>query len=345
MKILIVDDSPDERVLIKSILKSAGYSELLSAESSLDAFKQLGMENKASIYSEIDLILIDIIMSEMDGVEACRLIKAVDYLRDTPIIVVTVKDEIKYLQMAFAMGAVDFITKPLNKVELLARVRSALRLKYEIDRRKAREKELRVIKEQLEDTSFVLKRLSSEDELTGISNRRGFESYLDQEWKRASRYDVPVSLILVDIDFFKEYNDTYGHQSGDQCLKEVASVLNGTLHRPADFVARYGGEEFVIILPNTDMNGGEVIAEKLREGVEALGIIHSSSQASGRVTISLGVATAMPSQNFSPSELVAAADQALYLAKQVGRNKVKSSNLMAEEVHGTRLMSVWAACY
>jgi diguanylate cyclase (GGDEF)-like protein len=110
-------------------------------------------------------------------------------------------------------------------------------------------------------------------------------------------------------------------------------------------VARYGGEEFVIILPNTDMNGGEVIAEKLREGVEALGIIHSSSQASGRVTISLGVATAMPSQNFSPSELVAAADQALYLAKQVGRNKVKSSNLMAEEVHGTRLMSVWAACY
>lgn len=331
MRILIVDDSPDERVLIKSILKNAGYSQLLTAESSLDAFRQLGMENKASNHSDIDLILMDIVMPYMDGVEACRLIKAVDYLKDIPIIVVTVKDEIKYLQMAFAMGAVDYITKPLNKVELAARVRSALRLKYEIDRRKAREKELLVIKEQLENTIFVLKRLSSEDELTGIPNRRGFESYLEQEWKRAIRYDVPVSLILVDIDFFKEYNDTYGHQSGDRCLKEVANVLNGTLHRPTDFVARYGGEEFAIILPNTDISGGEFTAEKLREGVEALSIVHTSSRASDHVTISLGVATAVSSQGFSPAMLVAAADQALYGAKQGGRNRVRRTNLIAEE--------------
>ncbi len=330
MKILIVDDSPDERVLIKTILKNAGHSDLLTAESSLDAFKVLGMENKESIYSDIDLILMDIIMPEMDGVEACRLIKAVDHIRDIPIIVVTVKDEIKYLQMAFAIGAVDYITKPLNKVELLARVRSALRLKYEIDRRKAREKELLVIKQQLEDTIFVLKRLSSEDELTGVPNRRSFENYLEQEWRRAIRYGVSLSLILVDIDFFKAYNDTYGHQSGDQCLKQVATVLNDTLHRPADFMARYGGEEFVIILPNTDINGGEFIAEKLREGVEALGIIHSSSLAGEHVTISLGVATAIPSQDSSPSELVTAADQALYLAKQEGRNRVESSNLMPQ---------------
>jgi len=331
MKVLIVDDSPDERVLIKSILKNAGYAELLTAESSLDAFKQLGMDSRESIYSDIDLILMDIIMPEMDGVEACRLIKAVDYLKDIPIIVVTVKDEIKYLQMAFAMGAVDYITKPLNKVELLARVRSALRLKYEIDRRKAREKELLVIKQQLEDTIFVLKRLSSEDELTGIPNRRGFDNYLEQEWKRAMRYEVPVSLILVDIDFFKAYNDTYGHQRGDHCLKKVASVLNDGLHRPADFAARYGGEEFVIILPNTDLNGGEFIAEKLREGVEAMGMDHSSSQASEHVTISLGVATATPSQGFSPSDLVTAADQALYRAKQEGRNRVRSCNLNVQK--------------
>jgi len=327
VRILIVDDSRDSQVLLESTLRAAGYTDLVIAGSSLDAFKQLGMDNKASVSTDIDLILMDILMPDMDGVEACRLIKSFEYLRDVPVIVVTVKDEINYLQRAFASGAIDYITKPLNKMELLARVRSALRLKHEIDRRKAREQELVNILHQLEDTVSMLKRLSSMDDVTGITNRRGFEDYLEQEWRRALRYEIPLSLILVDIDFFKPYNDNYGHQKGDECLRQVANTLTRVLHRPADLVARYGGEEFVVVLPNTDLQGANFVAERLRVEVEALGITHLHSQVSKHITISLGVATAMPGRGSSPAELIASADQALYQAKQGGRNRVKSTNL------------------
>lgn len=328
MKILIVDDSRDSQVLLESTLRAAGYADLVVVGSSLDAFRVLGMDNKASVSTDIDLILMDILMPDMDGVEACRLIKSFEYLRDVPIIVVTVKDEINYLQRAFAAGAIDYITKPLNKMELLARVRSALRLKHEIDRRKFREQELISILNQLEETVSMLKRLSSMDDVTGITNRRGLEDYLEQEWRRALRYEIPLSLILIDIDFFKSYNDTYGHQKGDECLRLVANVLNRALHRPADLAARYGGEEFMVILPNTDLEGANSVAERLRVEVEALGIVHPQSPVSKYVTISLGVATTIPRRGFSPAELIASADQALYQAKEDGRNRVRSTSLV-----------------
>jgi diguanylate cyclase (GGDEF)-like protein len=331
VKILIVDDSRDSQVLLESTLRAAGYADLVVVGSSLDAFRVLGMDNKASVSTDVDLILMDILMPDMDGVEACRLIKSFEYLRDVPIIVVTVKDEINYLQRAFAAGAIDYITKPLNKMELLARVRSALRLKHEIDRRKSREQELISILNQLEETVSMLKRLSSMDDVTGITNRRGLEDYLEQEWRRALRYEIPLSLILIDIDFFKSYNDTYGHQKGDECLRLVANVLNRALHRPADLAARYGGEEFMVILPNTDLEGANSVAERLRAEVEALGILHPQSPVSNYITISLGVATTMPRRGFSPAELIASADQALYQAKEDGRNRVRSTSLVMQE--------------
>lgn len=324
MKILIVDDSPDSQLLIKSILEYAGYKDLLTANSALEAFKLLGMDSNATVSTDIDLILMDIVMPEMDGIEACRLIKSFEYLRDIPIIIVTATA--KDLQMAFAAGATDYITKPLNKVELLARVSSALRLKREIDNRKAREQELMKLTQQLEELNQMLQRLSSLDGLTGIANRRHFDLILKQEWRRALRDATPLSLILIDVDSFKAYNDTYGHQMGDDCLKRVANSLKGVLKRPTDLIARYGGEEFVVLLPKTDGGGAIALAEEMRAGVEALGIAHARSQATDRVTISLGVATVTPNLDSSHAELIAEADHALYQAKQEGRNRVKSSS-------------------
>lgn len=323
MRILIVDDSPDSQLLITSILKYAGYTELLTANSALEAFKQLGMDNPATISTDIDLILMDIVMPEMDGIEACRLIKSFEYLRDVPIIMVTATVQIKELQMAFAAGAIDYITKPLNKVELLARVSSALRLKREIDNRKVREQELLKLTQRLEELNQMLQRLSSLDGLTGIANRRHFDLVLKQEWRRAIRDATPLSLILIDVDFFKAYNDTYGHQMGDDCLKRVTDSLKGVMKRPTDLIARYGGEEFVVLLSRTEAGRAAAIAETLRASVEALEILHTNSQISERVTISLGIATTVPKQNSSPAELITAADLALYRAKDGGCNQVR----------------------
>ncbi len=323
MKILIIDDSLDSQLLIKSILEDIGYTDLLIVGSAFDAFKHLCMDNSGSITTDIDLILMDIVMPEMDGIEACRLIKSFEALRDVPIIMVTAATEGKELQMAFAAGAMDYITKPLRRVEMMARVRSALKLKYETNCRKAHEQELLKIKQQLEKANEELKNLSNSDGLTGIANRRSFDYSLDLEWKRAQRKQISLSLIMIDIDFFKAYNDRYGHQSGDKCLKLVAITISDILNRAGDLAARYGGEEFVVFLPGTNAAGASSLAERMRDKVEALGIEHLNSSISERLTISLGVSTIIPDKDCSPAELIASADLALYQAKHEGRNRLK----------------------
>ena len=180
---------------------------------------------------------------------------------------------------------------------------------------------------QLEEANQRLELLTIQDELTGIANRRHFNAVLEQEWRRSVRNGTPVSLILIDIDFFKDYNDTYGHQSGDACLKQVASSLDRTFNRPGDLVARYGGEEFVAVMSDVDTEDAATMAEKLRTQVEALDIPHECSQASTRVTISLGGATTIPAGSESPAALIEAADGALYQAKREGRNRVKHINV------------------
>jgi len=169
----------------------------------------------------------------------------------------------------------------------------------------------------------ALRRLSYLDGLLGIANRRYFEKIIDREWKRGARTKEPLSLIMADIDYFKAYNDTYGHLNGDDCLKRIAQVLNNAIKRPADRVARYGGEEFSVVLPNTDAKGIAVVAERMRNNVESLKIGHPKSRVGKIVTISLGGATAIPANDSAPAQLISEADDALYLAKRDGRNRVK----------------------
>jgi len=178
-------------------------------------------------------------------------------------------------------------------------------------------------KECLEDTNLMLESLSFLDDLTAIPNRRRFSEFINSEWRRSARGGTPIALVMIDIDFFKLFNDNYGHRSGDEVLQKVASALQKSLKRPGDFVARYGGEEFVVVLPDTDVNGAMVIAEAMRWEIEELGIPHGFSAVSDRLTISLGVAGTVAERDSSPRTLIEAADAALYRAKQSGRNRVE----------------------
>ena len=323
MGILIVDDSPDVHFQLKVFLNSSGYQKLTFANSATEAFASLEIDNPEPNHRKFDLILLDIMMPGIDGIEACRRIKKCRTLGDIPIIMVTGKTDNEFLQIAFSEGAVDYITKPIDKVELLARVRSVLRLKHEIDQRKARENELIEVTRQLEAANQMLLQLSFSDALTGVANRRSFEDLLAKECCRVTRRSRPISLIMIDVDCFKIYNDSYGHQSGDECLKQVAKILKNTLKRPGDFVARYGGEEFAVVLPDTELEGACQIAENIRIGLEELNIAFKESLVRDRITVSMGISTMVPSHDSKPEALISSADKALYQAKKEGRDRIK----------------------
>jgi len=326
MAIVIVDDTIFGLEVIKSFLISAGYLDVITVQSAAELYQIIDGYSERGIV-EIDLILMDIVMPEVDGIEACRNVKKREWLVDVPVMMVTATTEKDDLQLAFSAGAMDYITKPLDRVELLARVRSALRLKHETYRRKAREKELLEVTRQLEAANERLQNLSFLDGLTGIANRRHFDQGLLQESRRAMRDNTPLSLIMLDIDFFKAFNDTYGHLKGDDCLITVALTLEKALKRPGDFPARYGGEEFAVVLPKTDDIGAVIIAEELRASIERASIKHINSLCADHVTVSLGVVTRFPGQVETPEELILAADRALYRSKHEGRNRVSVGRL------------------
>jgi diguanylate cyclase (GGDEF)-like protein len=192
-----------------------------------------------------------------------------------------------------------------------------------MDQRKVREHELTLALKQLETANQLLQHVSATDGLTGVANRRQFDGVLDVEWARSTRSRSSLAIVLIDVDKFKRYNDTYGHQGGDACLKTVASILISSVHRPEDMVARYGGEEFAIILAGTDQSGAIVVANRIRARVESIEVAHATSEVSNYVTVSAGVAATIPRKGDSPSILIAAADKALYQAKQEGRNRVQ----------------------
>ncbi len=321
MSILIVDDSIVSRIFISDLLIEVGYTDLILCASVEDAYQAIGFNDPDTTETDLNLVLLDINLPGKSGIDACREFTAHDIFCDVPIIIISGVDYLDGLDTAFSAGATDYITKPPSHTELLARVRSALRLKTEMNRRKAREEDLLVLNERLAEMNLELERLSVTDSLTGLANRRSFNEFLHREWLREQREQQPFSVIMIDIDHFKKFNDAYGHLEGDVCLQKVSWALQCALCRPGDLLARYGGEEFVAILPHTDISGAAELAAAFHSQVQKLAIPHSNSPVSSIITISIGMASVIPNQNLSSTQVVAMADEALYQAKQAGRNQ------------------------
>ena len=324
MSILIFDTDKTELKMFEKILRGSGYHDCIY-ESALDKVIEildLGDKPRSGISVGIDLMLLDLAA----GPELYAVIdslKTDQRYRDIPIVVISKGDFNQEVLTAYAFGASDYLKKPFHTGEVKARIHACLRLCHEINRRKAREKELNEIAYQLKDLNQVLTRMSLIDSLTGVANRRAFDQTLDQEFKRGKRNEKPISVLIFDVDYFKSFNDTYGHQAGDHCLKCVASEVQQAIRRPGDMLSRYGGEEFAIVLPDTDSKGAIVIGQKMLTSVANLDIIHEASSVAPTVTISVGAATQVSYQVESdPMSLLKKADEALYKAKRSGRNKV-----------------------
>jgi len=298
-KILLVDDIMADIKFLQAILSNDyQISYELSGKDALHHVKN----------DPPDLILLDILMPEMDGYEVCKQLKDDPALKGIPIIFTTVMGDEENETKGLALGAVDYITKPFSLPIVKARVDTHLLMKRQRD---------------------ILEELSTLDGLTGINNRRSFDRYLATEWNRQARSREPLSLIMIDIDFFKNFNDVYGHIAGDECLNKIAGVIDQSASRSADFVARYGGEEFVVVLPKTESTGAANVARKIEEQIDLLQVAHSHSEVADHVTVSQGIATFSSVTKHSQTLLVERADQALYQAKKEGRNRIVISSQLA----------------
>ncbi|NBA94502.1 PleD family two-component system response regulator [Pseudomonas sp. R5(2019)] len=268
------------------------------------------------------VILQDLVMPGLDGLTLVREYRAHPATRDIPIIVLSTKEEPLIKSAAFAAGANDYLVKLPDNIELVARIRYHSRSYLTLLQRDEAYRALRVSQQQLLDTNLVLQRLMNSDGLTGLSNRRHFDEYLELEWRRALREQTQLSLLMIDVDYFKCYNDNFGHLDGDEALRRVAEAIRNTCSRPSDLPARYGGEEFALVLPNTSLGGARLVAEKLRQTVAALKVPHIAPDPGLHLTVSIGVATQTPQPGSHCRQLISAADKGLYLAKHNGRNQV-----------------------
>ena len=288
--VLVVDDEPNNLEVLGELLNTE-YRVLVAnnAETGLTL----------ALSQRPDLILLDVIMPGIGGYEICAKLKADDTTRDIPVIFVTSIADPDSENKGFLVGGVDYVVKPINPVTLRARVKTHLELKHKTD---------------------LLKSLATLDGLTGIANRRRLNDFLSQEWRRAIRSSKNLSLILLDIDYFKNYNDYYGHQEGDICLQKIALMFQKILERSTDLVARYGGEEFCFVMPETPLEGTIYLAKQIQHGIAELAIPHLKSAISSIVTVSMGLASIIPTLNNDYNDLLKIADQKLYLAKHNGRN-------------------------
>ena len=268
------------------------------------------------------VILQDLIMPGLDGLTLVREYRNNPATQDIPIIVLSTKEDPLVKSAAFAAGANDYLVKLPDTIELVARIRYHSRSYLTLLQRDEAYRALRVSQQQLLDSNLMLQRLMNSDGLTGLSNRRHFDEYLELEWRRAMREQQQLSLLMIDVDYFKAYNDNFGHLAGDEALRQVAEAIRASCSRPTDLPARYGGEEFALVLPHTSHGGARLVAEKLRQTVLGLGIPHTAPVADSYLTVSIGLATQTPTVGSHSRQLISAADKGLYLAKNGGRNQV-----------------------
>lgn len=300
--ILIVDDDPISRTLLERVLDKEGF-DVISArdgKEALDIFKN----------RYLPIVLTDWMMPRMNGLELCRALRSIESPGYVFIIIITAKDSKEDIVKGLEAGADDYISKPFHHAELLARIKTGIRiLKLERSLREANEK---------------IRKLSITDPLTGCYNRGYLMDFLPVEIKRSIRYGHPLSVVMCDIDHFKKVNDRYGHQAGDMVLKSFVKIMNKSLREGIDWISRYGGEEFLLVLPETDIEGAIKAAERLREIVEKTKIDIGNKKIN--ITASFGVASFDPNntKGLSSDFLINQADKMLYQAKQEGRNRVKA---------------------
>lgn len=290
--ILVIDDDPVILDLVDAI-----FEEQITILRAANGHDGIELANK----EKPDLILLDVRMPSMDGYEVCRELKNNQETEDIPIVFLTARTETEAEYTGLELGAIDYIAKPIIPQIFEVRIKNHLTQK------------------RLRDQLAIM---SSVDGLTGISNRRHFDEYLDQEWRRGTRSHYPLSLLMIDVDHFKLYNDTYGHQQGDETLKLVAREIGNHLRRPSDLAARYGGEEFSVILPDTPFKPALALAERLRSGIDRLNLEHTTSETVDHVTVSIGLTTLVPTEEMTSSDFIQAADKNLYASKHGGRNRV-----------------------
>jgi diguanylate cyclase (GGDEF)-like protein len=323
MNILLVDDRKENILTLESLLDNPDFS-IKKAESGQEALEML-------LDNEIALVLLDVQMPGMDGYETAELMRSSSRTRHIPIIFVTANSlENDHIFKGYDAGAVDYLTKPIEPMVLKCKVgifleihRQKIGLEHKTYELNAKIVELEELQQQLEEKNKQLKAISNLDGLTGISNRRYFNEILDKEWFRNLRDRKKMSILMMDIDHFKSFNDTYGHTAGDDALKNVAETISQTLKRRSDTLSRYGGEEFVAILPDTDKKGAIDLAERIILAITGLGIRNESSPVKNALTLSIGVSTMIPEKGQLPMTIVSKADDALYMAKGNGRNRVE----------------------
>lgn len=295
-RLLIVDDQPVNVKALNEIFKDE--YDVLVATNGQQAIK-IAREQRP------DLILLDIVMPDVDGYTVCRTLKSLPDMVGIPIIFVTSNDDESNEVQGFEIGGADYISKPVNPVIVKARVKTHITLKKQVD---------------------LLETLANQDGLTGVANRRKFNEMLSYHFRACMRESQPLSMVMIDVDFFKRYNDYYGHVAGDMCLQQIANAISVTIRRPWDLLCRYGGEEFACLLPFTSAEHAAIRARAMLDAIHHLNIPHHLTEASDRVSVSIGVACLIPTRENTEKQLITEADRALYQSKSEGRARVTIFN-------------------